>query len=94
MKKIAAYAFPLVWLLIGPNLVWQLFSGGFNLLRPLNVTFLALALIGTITSLFGMPVLRIIAGVAGVLLGILNAYIVWAIGGFSQEASLNFSVNF
>ena len=94
MKKVTAYAFPLIWLIVGPNLFWQLLTGRYDLHRPLNIAILVLASIGTLGSLPRVPALHIAAGIAGVLLSIIEFYFTWLLGGFGSSSGWSFSSNF
>ncbi len=93
MKKVTIYAFPLVWLIVGSNYLWRLLTGGFDLLRPLNIVLLILASIGTLGSLPRVPALHLAAGIAGVLLSIIDTYFVWLLGGFGASGGWTFSYN-
>jgi hypothetical protein len=90
VHAIIKYTFAILWIAIGPNLVWQMWRGGLNLLQPMNLAFVALAAIGTITSIMG-PVSRLISAFSGIILGCLMIYISWPIwiSEFDEQATLS-----
>jgi hypothetical protein len=63
--------------MIGPNLVWQMWHSGLNLLYPLNVALIGLAVIGTGTALFRSSEFQLVSAAVGIILGLLLVYQCW-----------------
>ena len=93
MHTIIKYIFALIWLAVGPNLVWQMWRGGLDLLHPLNATFIGLAVVGTVAALFG-PILRLISALSGVILACLSFYFYWPIWFSNIDERTTISTNF
>lgn len=94
MKSTVRYAFPLIWLLTGPSLLWFFVTHGVNFIRITDVVLVNLSIVGTVGSLLRFPPMRLIAGGAGVLLGLVNLYFVWGLGGFGNSSGWTFGYHF
>ena len=94
MKKALPIAYALTWMLVGPNLLWVLFSQRLDLTRPLNATMGLLTVIGLLGVVIRRHALRLASGSAGVLLGLMQFYLIWLFGAFTPRGGITFGLLF